>query len=113
MKAPLLKTTRLNLKPLSMQHLTDDYVGWLNDKDVYRYLETGGNYTIAMLKEYLEEVVKKDIYFWAIHLKANNLHIGNIKIDPINYKHSVAEYGIMMGRKSEWEKDLLKRLHKR
>lgn len=102
MKATIITTDRLTLKPLSLDHLSQDYVNWLNDHEVYRYLETGGNYTIEMLNDYLEDVVKKDIYFWGIHLKSNDLHIGNIKIDPINKRHGLAEYGIMMGRKSEW-----------
>jgi ribosomal-protein-alanine N-acetyltransferase len=108
MKAPILKTTRLILKPLNMEHLTEDYVGWLNDEEVYRYLETGGNYNKEMLEDYLKAVVKKDIYFWAIHIKENDLHIGNVKIDPINCRHGWAEYGIMMGKKSEWGKGYAK-----
>ena len=108
MKAPIIYTKRLTLKPLSLEHLSQEYVDWLNDEEVYRYLETGGNYTIEMLKHYLKDVEKKDIYFWAIHLKNNNLHIGNIKIDPVNFKHGLAEYGIMMGRRSEWGKGYAK-----
>lgn len=104
MKAKILETERLVLKPLSLQHLTQDYVDWLNDEEVYRYLETGGDYTLEMLKDYINDVIKKDIYFWGIHLKNNNMHIGNIKIDPINLKHGLAEYGIMMGRRTEWGK---------
>lgn len=104
MKSQILETKRLILKPLSLEHLSQDYVDWLNDIDIYKYLETGGNYTLEMLKNYLIDVEKKDIYFWGIHLKENNLHIGNIKIDPINTKHGTGEYGIMMGRKSEWGK---------
>lgn len=108
MKSQILETERLILKPLSLEHLSQDYVDWLNDIDVYKYLETGGNYTLEMLRDYLLDVEKKDIYFWGIHLKDNNLHIGNIKIDPINIKHGTAEYGIMMGRKSEWGKGYAK-----
>ena len=108
MKAQILENGRLILKPLSLVHLSQDYVDWLNDIEVYKYLETGGNYTIDMLRDYLIDVEKKDIYFWGIHLKENNLHIGNIKIDPVNSKHSVAEYGIMVGRKSEWGKGYAK-----
>jgi hypothetical protein len=51
MKAPILETPRLILKPLNMEYLTKDYVGWLNDEEVYRYLESGGNYNKEMLKE--------------------------------------------------------------
>ena len=77
-----------------MNHLSHDYVNWLNNKGINKYLETEGGQTINSLKKYLEDVINKDIYFWGIHKKINDLHIGNIKIDPINYKHGVAEYEI-------------------
>jgi [ribosomal protein S5]-alanine N-acetyltransferase len=108
MEAPILESERLILKPLTLEHHTQDYVDWLNDEEVYRYLETGGNYNMEMLKNYLVDVEKKYILFWAIHLKNNRIHIGNIKIDPIVRKHGIAEYGIMMGRKSEWGKGYAK-----
>lgn len=68
MKAKIIETERLVLRPLSLEHLSQDYVSWLNDEDVYKYLETGGNYTLEMLRGFIDEVVKKDIYFWGIHL---------------------------------------------
>jgi RimJ/RimL family protein N-acetyltransferase len=108
MNATIIESNRLIYKPLSLKHLSQDYVDWLNDPEVYRYLETGGNYTLDMLNEYLHEIEKKDILFWAIHLKENDLHIGNIKIDPVNHRHGTAEYGIMLGRKSEWGKGYAK-----
>lgn len=85
-----------------MEHLSIDYVNWMNDPVVCAYLESGGDYTFEKLKEYLSQLVKNPILFWAIHLKSNNKHIGNIKIDPINLQHKYGEYGIMMGDKSEW-----------
>lgn len=108
MKAEILHSERLLLKPLSLEHLSEMYVQWMNDPDVYRYLETGGDYTLEKLKDFLNEVESKDILFWGIHIKANNLHIGNIKIDPINDKHGLGEYGILMGNKSEWGKGYAK-----
>lgn len=104
MKALKLETERLILMPLSLKHLSETYVNWMNDVDVYRYLETGGNYSISDLEKYLKHQEKKNIFFWAIHLKENNKHIGNIKIDPINKEINSGEYGIMMGDKSEWGK---------
>lgn len=108
MKAEILETKRLILKPLSLVHGTQNYVDWLNDEDVYRYLEGNGNYTLEMLQDYLTGVVRNDIYFWAIHIKDNDVHIGNIKIDPINVRHKYAEYGLMIGDKSEWSKGYAK-----
>ena len=104
MKATVLESKNLIFKPLSIDHLSNDYVDWMNDKEVNKYLETGDDYTLDKLENFLIEVEKKDIYFWAIHLKENDTHIGNIKIDPINDKHGLGEYGILIGRKSEWGK---------
>jgi RimJ/RimL family protein N-acetyltransferase len=104
MKAPILHTKRLRLIPLSTAHVSEDYVAWMNDDDVIKYLESGGNYTIKALKVYLDEQEKKEILFWAIHLKENNKHIGNIKIDPIDKTTNSGEYGIMMGDKTAWGK---------
>ena len=102
MKAPILHSERLKLAPLTSKYCTIEYVNWLNDPDVYRYLEVGGDYNIDMLKKYLNEVELKDIYFWAIHLKDSGKHIGNIKIDPISSRHGVGEYGILLGCRSAW-----------
>lgn len=102
MKAPVLESDRLICKPLSLKHHSQEYVDWMNDPDVNRYLESGGDYTTEKLYSFLEDVEKKEILFWAIHLKSNGKHIGNIKIDPVIEKYGLAEYGIMMGRKSEW-----------
>lgn len=107
-KATPLETERLILLPLTKKHATEEYVGWLNDPEVYKYLETGGDYTLAKLDAFLEEVEKKNIYFWGIHIKENLKHIGNIKIDPVNTKNKLGEYGILMGDRSEWKKGYAK-----
>lgn len=108
MKAPYLESERLIFKPVSIEHLSQDYVDWMNDSEVNRYLETGGDYTLEKLRDFLTDIEQKEILFWGIHLKDRPLHLGNIKIDPINTKHGTAEYGIMMGRKSEWGKGYAK-----
>ena len=46
--------------------------------------------------------------FWAIHLKEGGKHIGNIKIDPVNKRHGLGEYGIMIGDSDEWGKGYAK-----
>lgn len=108
MKAPIIETGRLVLQPLSLNHLSQDYINWLNDPDVTMYMESGGNYNLEQLRNFLEEQERKDILFWAIHIKESNKHIGNIKIDPINISENSGEYGIMMGDKLEWGKGYAK-----
>lgn len=112
MKCINLETDRLLLKPLTLLHLSKEYVNWLNDIEIYSYLETGGNYTHEKLKEFLTEQEKQKILFWAIHLKDSGKHIGNIKIDPLNKTQDSGEYGILMGDKTEWGKGYAKEASK-
>jgi [ribosomal protein S5]-alanine N-acetyltransferase len=106
--ADQLESERLYYKPLSLTHLSDRYVSWLNNPTVYKYLETGGDQTIDTLKQYLTDVEKKEMLFWGIHLKSSEEHIGNIKIDPINRRHGLGEYGILMGDERQWGKGYAK-----
>lgn len=103
-KAPILESRRIYLEPLTSNHLSQKYVDWLNDPEVNKYLDSGGDYTIEKLKYFLQDVEQKDVLFWAIHLKTSKQHIGNIKIDPIISKYGLCEYGILIGEKSAWGK---------
>ena len=103
-----LESERLIFNRLSAKHISKDYVDWINNAEVNKYLETRGNYTIDLLKSYIEEQYKNGVYFWAIHLKESNRHIGNIKIDPIDLDANSGEYGILMGDKTSWGKGYAK-----
>ena len=105
-EVPTLETDRLILKPLNKYFLSKDYVNWLNDEEVNRYLESGGDYTLEKLDDYLEEVESNPKYFWAIIHKETNNHIGNIKIDPIDFIGLFGEYGIMIGDRTVWGKGI-------
>jgi ribosomal-protein-alanine N-acetyltransferase len=107
-RAQNLESERLVYKRVSLAHLSEDYVGWLNDPEISRFIEKSGDYTLDKLRAFLTDVQEKDLLFWGIHLKSNGLHLGNIKIDPINERHGFGEYGILMGRKAEWGKGYAK-----
>jgi RimJ/RimL family protein N-acetyltransferase len=104
LKSKELLSERLVYKPLSIAHCSADYVAWMNNPEVYKYLESGSNYSIDLLREFLIDIEKKNIYFWAIHLKSDGKHIGNIKIDPISTNNLTGEYGILIGDKVQWGK---------
>ena len=63
----IIKSKNLIFEPLSLKHLSSNYVNWLNDEDVNKYLESKNHYSLGKLKNYLVEVEKKEILFWAIH----------------------------------------------
>ena len=104
----ILETNRLILEPLSLSHGTEKYLAWLNDPEVYKYLETRGNQNKDTLRNFIEKQIRGEIAIWAIIIKESGLHIGNIKIDPINWKHGFGEYGILMGDKEQWGKGYAK-----
>ncbi len=103
-----LASERLIFKRLSVDHVSNEYLNWLNDSEVNLFLETKGDYTMDLLKSYVEQQYKNEVYFWAIHLKGSNKHIGNIKIDPIHLETNSGEYGILMGDKLSWGKGYAK-----
>ena len=99
-----IETERLVLQPMDESFISEKYLSWMNDPEVILYLESGGNYSMNELQEYVKNSVQKKIFFWAITIKDNGKHIGNIKIDPITRRHGTAEYGIMLGDRDEWRK---------
>lgn len=103
-----LESERLIYKRVNKEHISTDYVDWINDPDVNMFLETRGGYTLELLKTYIENQYEKEAYFWAIHLKSSKKHIGNIKIDPINIETKSGEYGILIGDKESWGKGYAK-----
>ena len=48
----ILESERLILKPLSKSFLSVEYVNWMNDPTVVRFIESGGNYDIKKLRNF-------------------------------------------------------------
>lgn len=109
---PTIETERLLLKPMHTKFITENYLHWMNDSDVCKFLETDIPYSEVELQDFVNSMIAKKILFWAITLKHNGSHIGNIKIDPINKKHLIGEYGILMGDRNNWGKGYAKEASK-
>jgi RimJ/RimL family protein N-acetyltransferase len=103
-KPEIIVTSRLILRPFAKEIINKNYVDWLNDEEITSYLEINGSYNLEMLSTYVDSMIKNNVFIWAIYIKNRDSHIGNIKIDPINFKHGLGEYGILMGNKKEWGK---------
>jgi len=96
--------SRILLRPIKISDVTTDYVKWLNSKKVNQFLESRfQHHTIQTLKNFLKKINQdENTFFYAIILKNNGKHIGNIKLGPINLKHKIGEIGIMIGDKKSW-----------
>jgi len=95
---------RLYLRPLDEADLGADYLAWLHDPDVTRYLETGRfPSTVEALRAFLRRFEHAtDNLAFAIVDKDKDLHIGNVTLNSINWVHRTADTGLMIGRKEFW-----------
>ena len=92
----------LYLRTLSTQDATDAYLAWLHDSTVNRFLHLDELPSTTLdLAFYIEKMNTSpvDILF-GLFDTLTDLHIGNIKIGEINWKHSFAEIGILIGERS-------------
>ena len=103
---------RIYLKPLTVEYATKRYCSWINDPVVNKYLETK-KATIEQLKEYIEEKYNNsNCLFLGIFEKNTNIHIGNVKLEPIDFKEKSAVLGTLIGEKDYWGKGIASEVYK-
>jgi RimJ/RimL family protein N-acetyltransferase len=95
---------RIYLRPVCREDVNENYRSWMNDPDVVQYLESRFRaYTIEDLIAYVDKVsADPDMVFMAIVVKSGDIHIGNVKLGPINRVHRVADMGIIIGERDHW-----------
>lgn len=103
---PFLVGARVYLRPLVEADIDGDYLQWLNDHEVTRFLETG-KYPVTReaLRQYVERFrgSTTDVGL-AIVERASDAHIGTVTLNRINWIHRRADTGILIGRKECWGK---------
>ncbi len=99
-----IETDRFVLRVLEETDASEKYVSWLKDPIVNQYLETRDT-TLAELKNYIKEKNESPgCLFFGIFDKENNNHIGNVKLEPIDFAKSCATMGIIIGERNYWGK---------
>lgn len=97
----------IELRVLRQGDFTKDYLDWLHDPEVNKYLETRFTPPKSMseLSDFVESVNSSDhSLMLGIFLRTKNKHIGNIKLGPIDPFHNFAEIGLLIGDKDQWGK---------
>ena len=93
---------RLTLRTLEPSDASLEYAAWLNDPVVNQYLETR-QATIEDLQKYIQaKLESSNTLFFGIFWIENNRHIGNVKLEPIDFDKGVATMGILIGDKEYW-----------
>ncbi len=106
MRRPFLMGDRLYLRQLDEADIGEDYLGWLNDYEVTKYLESGKfPSNLESLRTYLDHFrnSSSDLIF-AIVDRESDLHIGNVTLNRISWINRTADTGLMIGRKEFWGK---------
>ncbi len=91
------------LRPLTIDDCTEQYVAWLNDPEVNRWLETRHTIQdIDTVRAFVRNNTLPDRHLFAIIVESK--HIGNIKLGPIHPVHSYADVSYFIGDREEWGK---------
>lgn len=100
---PFIIGEKLYLRPLEKTDLNEDYLFWVNDQEVTKYMTTGTFPTnMEGLERYYQQKLDtptKNIIL-AIIDKESDKHIGNITLSNIDWVNRICELGIMIGDKS-------------
>ena len=84
------------------EHISERYLGWLNDPEVNRYSRRRLVRTSeAEARQFLANLGPVNQVL-ALTLRASGRHIGNLQLGPIHHQDSYGEVRILIGEKSEW-----------
>lgn len=101
-----IKGQRIFLRQLVEEDVGEDYLGWMQDPLVTRYLESRDQtQTLDTLRAFVRNLNSSSRdYLFGIFLVQGDEHIGNIKIGSIREPHRSADLGLIVGRRSAWGK---------
>jgi RimJ/RimL family protein N-acetyltransferase len=102
----------ITIRRLSRSDVTQNYVDWLNDPEINKYLETKiVPQSIDDCEEYIDRMRKdpNQFHFGIFHegvMGSYNSkiisHIGNCKLGPVNWVHRNADVSIFIGDHGVW-----------
>jgi len=96
---------RIYLRELKVEDASSNYCSWLNDPEVNKYLETKTS-TIDKLKKYIQKQIDDPNSIMLGIFTHDNVHIGNIKLEPIDWQKGYTKLGILIGNKKYWNQGI-------
>lgn len=91
-----------HLQRLRAEDVSEDYVAWLHDPEVIRYLQVRFEpRDIESVRKFVAGFDHRDRFIFAIYDSAVNRHIGNMTL-RVNPHHLWANMGYLIGEKSYW-----------
>lgn len=103
----ILQAESIRLKILNIDMVTEEYVGWLNDPEVNRYLEVRHFHnTLETCKEFVASANADPTSYLFGVFNREGKHIGNAKLGFINMIYKRGEISLFIGNKNYWGKGL-------
>jgi Acetyltransferases, including N-acetylases of ribosomal proteins len=92
-------TNRFYIRDLEEKDVSYDYLSWLRDSNVGRWIETAQELqTLQDLRVYVRnKYYSTNCEFFGIFERLTNRHIGNIKYEPISLTFNGAVMGVLLG----------------
>jgi RimJ/RimL family protein N-acetyltransferase len=92
-----IKGESVQLVPFTPEHISDDYLSWLNDKQLMHFSrQKYFTHTRESSLEYLQSFDDGPHLFWAVELTADRQCIGTLTA-YIDIHHHTADIGLMIG----------------
>ncbi len=117
MTTKIYETERLYVKSFTKEDMEGNYKNWWTDADVTKHNSHGlFPYTKAQMEAFLARLESSDDIVWAVIAKKgkpilmkyefnpNQIHIGNITLQNINWIYRSAEFAVVIGEKEYWSK---------
>lgn len=100
----VLAGTRCRLIPFKEAHISERYIGWLNDPAVNQFLEVRWiHQTYATACTFVRSFYgKAEKYIWGIYVHQDPGPIGTATLYDINRHHDVGEFGLLVGERAYW-----------
>jgi RimJ/RimL family protein N-acetyltransferase len=94
-----LLTERFLLRPLTAADATERYVAWFDDDVAKKTIHSAAdNRSLEKVRAYINERADQDdVLFLGIFTKDDELHIGNVKYEPVDSERGYAVMGILIG----------------
>ncbi len=104
----VLEGEQINLRAIALEDCEGNYLSWLQDEDVNRYLESRlTEQTLESTRQFVQDMRDSaDNWMFAIVLKETGEHVGNIKAGPVHPLYKNTFLGYIIGEKRYWGKGL-------
>ena len=102
----MVNENQVTLKLLEIKDYTPNYLVWMNNKEITLFTEQRHiKQTKKKILEFIKDKQKsKNEFLFGIFLNKKNkiVHVGNIKLGPINFIHKTSEISYFIGDKKYW-----------